>query len=173
MAATIRIPEVEDKVVAVLGLAQRMTRTILIYWNIDFPGAMPFATFIYKNHGAEYLLLALAAACGLAAWFYFRGLRRMEKSNPSGVLAFAATFVAVAIVTSYARGATLTMLAYLLACIIGFVAHQLSLPKEHRRPPVLVVMLLVFVYFLNTGLEALRAGLPHGAALDPMGADDD
>ena len=143
---------------AILGVAQRMTHTNLIYWNFDFPGAMPFASFVYKNHGAEYLLLSLAAACGLAGWFYIRGLRRMEKSNPSGVLAFAATFVAVAVVTSYARGATLTMLAYLLACIAGFVAHQLSLPKEHRRTPILVVMLLVFGYFLNTGLDALRAG---------------
>mgnify|MGYP003353630805 FL=1 len=80
---------------AVLGVTQRMTHTNLIYWNFDFPGAMTFASFVYKNHGAEYLLLALAAACGLAAWFYFRGLRRMEKSNPSGVLAFAATFVAI------------------------------------------------------------------------------
>lgn len=144
--------------VALLGVIQRMTRTNQIYWNFEFPGAMPFGSFVYKNHGAEYLLIVLAAACALAGWFYLRGLRRMEKSNPSGVLAFAATFIAVAIVTSYARGATLTMLAYLLACIIGFVVHQLSLPKEHRRTPVLVVLLFVFGYFLNTGLEALRAG---------------
>ena len=38
------------------------------------------------------------------------------------------------------------------------MVHQLSLPKEHRRTPVLVVLLFVFGYFLNTGLEALRAG---------------
>lgn len=144
--------------VALLGVAQRMTRTNLIYWNLDFPGAMTFASFVYKNHGAGYLLLPLAAACALAGWFYLRGLRRLEKSNPSGVLAFAATFLAVAIVTSYARGATLTMLAYLLACIAGFVAHQLSLPKEHRKTTILVVMLIVFGYFLDTGLQALRAG---------------
>ena len=144
--------------VALLGVAQRMTRTNQIYWSADFPGAMTFASFVYKNHGAEYLLLVLASACALAGWFYLRGLRRMEKSNPSGVLAFGAMFIAVAIVTSYARGATLTMLTYLLACIIGFVVHQLSLPKEHRRTPILVVMVFVFGYFLNTGLEALQAG---------------
>jgi O-antigen ligase len=144
--------------VALLGVAQRMTRTNQIYWSADFPGAMTFASFVYKNHGAEYLLLVLASACALAGWFYLRGLRRMEKSNPSGVLAFGAMFIAVAIVTSYARGATLTMLTYLLACIIGFVVHQLSLRKEHRRTPILVVMVFVFGYFLNTGLEALQAG---------------
>jgi len=144
--------------VALLGVAQRMTRTNLIYWNLDFPGAMTFGSFVYKNHGAGYLLLPLAAVCGLAGWFYLRGLRRLEKSNPSGVLAFAATFIAVAIVTSYARGATLTMLGYLLSCIAGFVAHQLSLPKEHRKTTILVVMILVFGYFLDTGLQALRAG---------------
>ena len=144
--------------VALLGVAQRMTRTNLIYWNVDFPGAMTFGPFVYKNHGAGYLLLPLAAVCGLAGWFYLRGLRRLEKSNPSGVLAFAATFIAVAIVTSYARGATLTMLGYLLSCIAGFVAHQLSLPKEHRKTTILVVMILVFGYFLDTGLQALRAG---------------
>lgn len=144
--------------VALLGVAQRMTRSNLIYWNLDFPGAMTFGPFVYKNHGAGYLLLPLIAACALAAWFYLRGLRRLEKSNPSGVLAFAATFLAVSIVTSYARGATLTMLAYLLACIAGFLAHQLGLPKQHRKTPILVVMVLVFGYFLDTGLQALRAG---------------
>lgn len=144
--------------VAILGVAQRMTRSSLIYWSLEFPGAGTFASFVYKNHGAGYLLLALAAACALAGWFYLRGLRRMEKSNPSGVLAFAATFLAVAIVTSYARGATLTMLAYLLACIAGFIAHQMGLPKEHRKTSILVVMVLVFGYFLDTGLQALRAG---------------
>lgn len=37
--------------VALLGVAQRMTRTNLIYWNVDFPGAMTFGPFVYKNHG--------------------------------------------------------------------------------------------------------------------------
>jgi O-antigen ligase len=42
--------------------------------------------------------------------------------------------------------------------VVGFVAHQLRVPKEHRKPIITVVLILVFGYFLKTGFDALRAG---------------
>ncbi len=149
---------VNGLLLALFGIAQRLLGNGKIYWIYDFPGAAIFSTFVYKNHAGAYLLLALAVTCGLAGWYYFRGLRRMEKSNPSGVLAFLATCIAVAVVTSYARGATLVMLVYLCACIVGFIAHQFTVPREHRKPVVAIVLILVFGYFLKTGFEALRSG---------------
>lgn len=142
---------------AVFGIAQRLLGNGRIFWFFDSPNASFFSSFVYKNHGGAYLLLALAVTCGLAGWYYLRGLRRMEKSNPSGVLAFFATCIAVSILTSYARGATLTMLVFLLVCIGAFVVHQLLIPSENRKPIVAIVLILVFGYFLKTGFEALRS----------------
>jgi len=143
---------------ALLGITQRVLNTGKIFGLLDFPGAVPFATFVYKNHGAEYLNLVLAVTCGLAGWYYLRGIRRMEKSNPSGVLAFFATCIAVGIVTSYARGATLIMMVFLFSAIAAFIIHQIRLPREARHPVVMVMLILVFGYFLKTGFEAVRAG---------------
>jgi hypothetical protein len=139
------------------GIAQRLLGNGKMFWFFESPNSSFFSSFIYKNHGGAYLLVTLALTCGLAAWYYLRGLRRLEKSNPSGVLAFAATCIAVSILTSYARGATLTMLAFLLLVIGGFVWHQFRLPTGTRRPVVAIALVLIFGYFLKTGFEALRS----------------
>ncbi len=142
-----------------LGIAQRLLGNGKMFWFLEVSsGASFFSTFVYKNHAGEYLLLGLANTCGLAGWHYLRGLRRLEKSNPSGVLAFFSTCIAVAIVTSYARGATLVMLAFLLVCVIAFVVHQLTISNENRKPIVAIVLILIFGYFLKTGLDAIRVG---------------
>lgn len=143
---------------AALGVAQRLLGNGKIFWFFDSPNAAFFSSFIYKNHGGAYLNLALAVTCGLAAWHYLRGLRRLQKSNPSGVFAFFATCIAVSVLTSYARGATLTMLVFLLVCIGAFVVHQLVVPNEHRKPIVAIALILIFGFFLKTGMQALRSG---------------
>lgn len=143
--------------VALFGVAQRMLGNGKIYWFFTSPNGAFFSSFIYKNHGGAYLDLMLAVSCGLGGWYYLRGLRRMEKSNPSGVLVFFATCIAVSVLTSYARGATLIMLAFLLVCIVAFVIHQVVIPSENRKPVVAFVLLVVFGFFLKTGLEALRS----------------
>lgn len=140
------------------GIAQRLLGNGKIFWFFDSPNAAFFSSFVYKNHAGAYLLLMLALTCGLAGWYYLRGLRRLEKSNPSGVLAFFGTLIAVSILTSYARGVTLTMLGFLCVVVAAFVAHQLFVPNEHRKPVVAIVLILIFGYFLKNGFEALRAG---------------
>jgi len=142
---------------ALLGIAQRMAGNGKIFWFYVSPNDSFFASFTYKNHGGTYLLLTLALTCGLAAWYYLRGLRRLEKSNPSGVLAFCATCIAVSVLTSYARGATLTMMVFLLLCIGAFVVHQLFLPSENRKPIVALCLIAIFGYFLKTGMGALNS----------------
>ena len=144
-------------VLSAFGIVQRFLGNGKIYWFVESTNPSFFSTFVYKNHAGAYLLLTLIVTCGLAAWYHLRGLRRMEKSNPSGVLAFFATFIAISILTSYARGATLTMLVFLLICILGFTIHQLRLPSENRRPIVMIVLLLVFGFFLKVGFDALRS----------------
>ncbi|MBI5770144.1 MAG: O-antigen ligase family protein [Verrucomicrobia bacterium] len=140
-----------------LGLAQKLLPNGRMFWFFESPSPTFFASFIYKNHGGNYLNLVLAVTCGLAAWYYLRGLRRLEKSNPSGVFAFFAMCIAIAIVVSYARGATVAMLAFLGCCVGAFVVHQLLMKNTTRKPVVAVMLLLVFGVFLKTGLNALNS----------------
>jgi len=143
---------------AAFGIAQRLLGNGKIFWFFESPNPSFFSSFIYKNHGGAYLDLMLAVTCGLAGWYYLRGLRRLEKSNPSGVLAFFATVIAISVLTSYARGATLVMLGFLLVCIVAFAIHQILLPSENRKPIVAIALILIFGYFLKNGMDALRTG---------------
>jgi O-antigen ligase len=81
----------------------------------------------------------------------------LEKSNPSGVFAFFATLIAVAILTSYARGMTIVMLAFLCFCIAGFVIHQFRTVTEHRRPVVAIAMVVIFGFFLKVGMQTVQS----------------
>jgi hypothetical protein len=163
---------VNGLLIAVLGVAQRISKATKIYWIFDSINPAFFASFIYKNHGAAYLYLILIVTCGLASWYYVRGLRRMEKSNPSGVLAFFATFIAIAVLISYARGATLIMLVFLLGCIGIFLIHQFLIPKENRKPVIVIALLLVFGCFLTTGLGALRSEVAWDRIKQGMTGED-
>ncbi len=141
--------------VAMLGMAQKFAGNGKIYWFYVSPNPGFFSSFVYKNHGGIYLHLTLVTACGLAAWYYLRGLRRLEKSNPSGLFAFFGTCIAVGILTSYARGATLIMLAFLVVGVGAFAISQFIGGSGPRKPVIAVVMVLIFGWFLKTGLEAV------------------
>lgn len=144
---------------ACLGIVQRKFPSPKMFWLLDpIPVTIPFSSFIYKNHAGAYFLLTLAITFGLAAWYYLRGLRRLEKSNPAGMFAFFGTVIAVSLVVSYARGATLTMIFFLLVCLSGFFIHQIFFNKEGRRPVMLAVLATVFGIFLATSLVALNSG---------------
>jgi hypothetical protein len=142
---------------AILGIVQRVAGNGKVFWFVESANPTFFSSFIYKNHGGAYLVLTLAITCGLTGWYYLRGQRRLDKSNPSGVLAFVATCIAVSVLTSYARGATLTMLAFLVVCIGAFVIHQLRSKHGGRSPVVTLVLVVIFGFFLKTGLEALQS----------------
>lgn len=139
------------------GILQKLWSNGKMFWSWTSPNDSFFASFVYKNHAGNYLDLVLAVTCGLASWYYLRGLRRLEKSNPSGVFAFLATCIAIAVLVSYARGATIVMLAFLLACVGVFLVHQLLVPNTNRKPIVAIVLMILFGYFMKTGLEALNS----------------
>lgn len=148
---------VNGLLLAGLGIAQRVLGNGKIFWFYESASRQFFGSFVYKNHAAAYLLLTLAASCGIASWYYLRGLRRLEKSNPSGVFVFFATCIGSGILVSYARGATLVMLVYLTVCAAVFIIHQLKTKNENRRPIIAVGLILIFGYFLKTGLEAMNS----------------
>ncbi|MDO8543521.1 MAG: O-antigen ligase domain-containing protein, partial [Opitutaceae bacterium] len=69
---------VNGLLVAAFGVAQRLFGNGKIYWFYKSVNDSFFSSFVYKNHAGAYLVLALAVTCGLAGWFYMRGLRRLE-----------------------------------------------------------------------------------------------
>jgi hypothetical protein len=143
-----------------IGLAQKFTGARKILWFAEpAPAAAIFSTFVYKNHGGAFLFLSLVTTIAVAGWFYLRGIRRLEKSNPSGLFAFFGTCIAVGIVASYARGATLTTITFLLVALGAFFAHQIfGRGDGSPRWAPLIVSAVVFAIFAKTGYEALRLG---------------
>ena len=143
---------------AILGLFQRLLGNGKIFWFYNSANPSFFSSFIYKNHAGAYLNLTLFVACGIAGWYYLRGLRRLEKSNPAGIFAFFTTFIAINVLISYSRGATMVMLMFLAGAIGGFAYQQWKAPSGLRRPIVLITLILFFGFFLKTGLDALHTG---------------
>ena len=140
---------------ACFGLVQKLLSNGKMFWAVEIPYGMFFASFVYKNHAAAYLDLTLFVTCGLAAWHYLRGLRRLEKSNPAGLFAFFATCIASTILVSYARGATIVMLVFLVGAVGAFLIHQLAVPNTTRKPIVAVALIIIFGYFLKIGLDTV------------------
>ena len=139
------------------GLTQKVLTNGKMFWIWDSLFPAFFSSFVYKNHAGSYLDLTLFVTCGLAAWYYLRGLRRLEKSNPAGLFAFLATCIAVTVLVSYARGATIVMLIFLCVMIGAFLINQLFLPNATRKPIVAVMLLIIFGYFLKTGLATVSS----------------
>ncbi len=142
---------------AIFGLAQKLLPNGKMFWFVEIPYGSLFASFVYKNHAAAYLVLTLFVICGLASWHYLRGLRRLEKSNPAGLFAFFATCIASTILVSYARGVTIVMLVFLVGAVGAFIFHQIAVPNTTRKPVVAVALMLIFGYFLRTGLQTVSS----------------
>ena len=142
---------------SLFGLIQRLLSNGKIFWFWDSPNESFFSSFFYKNHAGAYLNLCLAVASGLAAWHYLRGIRRHEKSNPSGLYVFFALVIAMSVFVSYSRGAAIAMMVFACLAIVGFVIHQWYTPNATRRPLVIFCLAVILGLFLKIGLESLDA----------------
>ncbi len=143
-------------VLAALGALQRVYPSNKIFWTWVSPNPDFFASFVYRNHAGSYLNLILALTCALAAWYYRRGQRRLEKSNPAGLFAFFATFLAVSIVVSNSRGSTFVMAGFLAASAVAFGIHYFRARHANRRPLAGASLVLVLVLFAGAGIAALQ-----------------
>ena len=164
---------VNGTLLAGFGVVQRLLDNGKLFWTLPSLNPSFFASFVYKNHAGAYLNLAFAAACGLAGWYYLRGLRRLEKSNPSAVIAFFALLIAASIFTSNARGATIVMLVFGTLCAGAFALHYYRLPRADRKPAVALVLLLIVGYFVHTGAEALRSHTAWNRMVAGLSRQDD
>ena len=142
---------------ATLGIAQRATGADKIMWFWSMPGSTFVSTFYYKNHAGAYFNLVLGLCAGLALWHYERGLRRLDKSSPSGLFAFFSTAVVLLVVFSYSRTATILLFAFLIVGAVIFLWRQKRLPDTGNCSPfITVVILLALGAFIYLGLRSLR-----------------
>lgn len=141
---------------ALFGVLQQKLGNGKIFSVVISPSLWSFSSFIYKNHAGAYLILTLAVAGGLAGWYHVRGMRRLEKSDPSVVFLFCAICIAAGVIASLARGATVAMVGLVFSGAAAFAFQQWRAPRAARRPIVTAAMLLVFGAFLAAGVFALR-----------------
>lgn len=141
---------------AIVGIAQRATGATAMYgW---YKPSLPsfFGPFVYKNHGGAYLLLVSGVSCGLGFWHHVRGVQRLEKSSPAGVFVFFVICMAIAVLTSYARGATLGLAAYLVG--VGAALGWYRVRVRHRGPNTATVIAcaVALAGFVAVGLATLH-----------------
>ena len=159
---------------ALVGFVMRFTGATKLVWIAAPPpgGSSFFSSFIYKNHAGAYLDLVIAVTCALCGWYYLRGVRRLEKSNPAAIFALFAIVLAFAVVVSAARGATLTMVAYLAIAAITLVIHQAFFASAMAKRPVLALALVVLAAIsippafnavdTQEAVERIRTGFANG-----------
>lgn len=117
--------------IALLGIVQKVSGTNKIFWEYAFKAEV-FGTFIYRNHGAAYLLLGIAVALGLGIRHYLHGEARGARSTPAPVFAFLAVLLAAGVVVSTSRlGAVFG--SGLMVLLLGVFATQLLRSGLARR----------------------------------------
>lgn len=141
---------------AVFGIAQRALGADKMFWIWPQPGNYFVSTFIYKNHAGAYFNLMLSLCAAMAYWHFSRASRRFDKSNPGGVFAFVGILVAMLVIFSYSRTATLLCLPYLAVLLISFLVKQIWGNQEERSIFVTLTLAVVLVTFLWLGLKQLR-----------------
>lgn len=144
--------------VGLVGIGQRLAGTPRILGFFDSPNDQFFGSFVYKNHGAAFLLLALVAALALAVHFHVQAARRLEKSHPGLVWLFLVLCLGLAIVASASKGVTLVLLGFL--GVAGPVAAGFILRHRHggaRGWIALGAFALVLGGFLLVGLRAVQS----------------
>lgn len=156
--------------VACLGLAQHFTHTKRIFWVLDFPGAAPFGSFVYKNHAAAFLLLGLCTAAGLAWRAHQRGLVHAEKSTPAGLFLLLGLLCFVAIAFSQSRFGLLLAAGIVLA-FSARLGWQWVREGARRLPSLLLLATLLAGAIGILSVSSVPRLLHQEGSLSFMGED--
>jgi len=144
-------------VLALLGISEK-----LLGVNIpasDFgaaSGSLLTLSFVYKNHAGAYMLIIISCSLSLALWHFENDSKRGDKSNPSGLYVLLTLIFSGAIMTSYARGATITMLCLILIIFIIFILKWWKSIFENAVITLTIGAILFSVLII--GLYSLNAG---------------
>ncbi len=161
--------------ISTLGIAQKTSETNSIYWRYTFRDAEVFGSFVYRNHGTAYLLLAFVVSCALAIKIYLSGEKNGKRSTPAPVMVFFSVIIAVAIFLSLSRLSTiLVSLCALLICLgsTGWLARR-GLARMWI-PVLLIVSMSICVTLCLTKIDLTRIqsrflNLTNGSDYDSIG----
>ncbi len=134
--------------IGLIAFLERATGTRDVLWLVKGKAHFFVGSFIYKNHAGAFFNIALACALALGVSYYRRSAQRMLRSGPAPLFALCAFIIALVVIISYSRAATILMLGFL--AIVGpvLMIGWLRSPKEHR----------------NLGTGIMLAALMFGAA---------
>lgn len=156
---------------ACAGLIQRVTSPALIYgfWRPEDTGATPFGPFINRNHGAGWIVMALALSVGgFMARAAARGGDAHRRFSVDGRMAssgVATLTMVLALVWSLSRSAMLAAFVAALGLSVGTMARGNALVA--RSAAVLTVTAGLFVLLWGDLVGALtRVG--HGLGGGPF-----
>ena len=147
---------VNSVLLSLLGLAQQLTNATGVFWLVPVSSQSFVATFIYRNHAGAYLNLLMTLCAGLAWWYYARSSRRLDKSSPAGVFAFAAIVVGLMVFFTSSRGAILLLLAFVALAGVSFILAQVRMSAHERSPAVMAALLILLTSFISIGLFSLK-----------------
>lgn len=150
---------------ALLGLAERGLHADKIFWSWQPPASYFVSSFTYKNHAGAYFNLLLSLCAALAVAYHASSRRRLKKSSPSGLFAFMAIILALIVIFSYSRAATILLLVYLAFALVVVGAGRLLSADRSRNQ--LAGLALIFVLLGGSALSALYF-LPTGEAFEGM-----
>ncbi|HUG12072.1 MAG TPA: hypothetical protein VMM36_13720, partial [Opitutaceae bacterium] len=140
---------------AIVGLAQQLSGADRILWSVPSSNSTFFGTFIYRNHAGPWLNLGIALACGLAWSIAARSTRRLDKSSPAPLFAFAAVVIGLGVVFSLSRGSIVVLAVFTLAMLAALGLRVFAHRGDRRAGVAVAIVALVLVLFVAGGLQRL------------------
>lgn len=141
---------------ALIGILQKVTNAREVLWFIKPVAHYFVSTFFYKNHAGAYFNLILVLAVALMIWHHVRALRRLERSSPAPVYAFATIVTASLVFMSGSRTAMILLVGYVVASAAVYLVWRLRARESTTHPAVtgLVVcgagaLVVASIWFLN------------------------
>lgn len=136
---------VNGMALAAVGFVQRMTNESKVLWIQSFPDAVPFASFVYRNHGGAYLSLIAAVALALAVWHYYEGRRKLARSTPTTLWLLAAMLIFFAVLFSFSRGAIVSGGFFSVAAAVAFLQIRASAAVPSTMPRLVTFMVVAVI----------------------------
>lgn len=142
--------------IGLIAFLQRATGTRDVLWLVKGKAHFFVGSFVYKNHAGAFFNLALACAMALGFWHYRRAAQRMARSSPAPLLALCGFVIALVVVITYSRAATLLMIAYLAVAGPALLIGWLRSPRQSRGLGVGILLAALMLGAAAAGGYVLR-----------------
>lgn len=136
---------------SVFGTFQRLASSGLMFGLVTAPNARFFATFIYSNHWAAYIVLLIAACIGLLFYYVRRQSEGLFAGSPVTVGILGLLLMALTPTLAGSRAGTGLVLILLGACALQVLRHIQRARQDHGGSTALPIAALVAAVLLTIG----------------------